>query len=173
MAELKVDNTLKLEQLKKSKEENLAKIEAQKEQKLKELELAKEKEKIKELTKQKNIEANSSIELAKINAKTIVEVKDKEFGFYKIVAIVALFMLFILLVLRYLHGVAKRKHEAHLKEQELNYQAYMSESKLKHENISKMLEIISDEKSDSAIKKEITKILTHNKSNLIEHKKKL
>jgi len=82
-----------------------------------------------------------------------------------------LFILFIWLLIHYLQALLKQKHEAYLKEQELNYKAYEQESKMKHENISKMLDIISDEKSDSAIKKEMTKILSHNKSSLITYKK--
>jgi len=172
MQELKNDTNLKLETIKKDKEEALAKIKAQKEQRIKELELNKAKAVELEKTKQKEIEANSSLELAKINSKTIVEVKEKETSLYKVIAIIVLFIVFIWLVIRYLQALSKRKHEEYLKEQELNYKAYEQESRMKHENISKMLDIISDENSDSAIKKEMAKILSHNKSNLIEYKKK-
>ena len=169
----KEDETkIKLAQMNLENAEKLEKIKAQKEQKIKELELAKAKEVEVQKTKQKIIEANNSLVLAKINSQTVVTVKEKEVSLYKVFAIILLFIVFVWLVIRYLHGVSKRKHEALIKEQELNYEAYVTESKLKHENISKMLEIISDEKSDPAVKKEITKILIHNKNNLIEHKKK-
>ena len=172
LAKMQGETKLKLVQMNLENREKLEQIKAQKEQKVKELELAKAKELEAQKTKQKIIEANSSLELAKINSQTVVAVKEKETNMYKVFAIILLFIIFIWLIIRYLHGVSKRKHEALIKEQELNYEAYVTESKLKHENISKMLEIISDDKSDPAIKKEISKILTHNKNNLIEHKKK-
>jgi len=172
LATMEDDTKVKLAQMNLKEQEKLAQIKAEKEQKIKELELAKAKEVEAQKTKQKIIEANNSLELAKINSKTVLAVKEKEVNLYKVFAIILLFIVFIWLIIRYLHGVSKRKHEALIKEQELNYEAYVTESKLKHENISKMLEIISDEKSDPAVKKEITKILTHNKNNLIEHKKK-
>jgi len=172
LEELKNNRNLKLETLKKEKEEALAKIEAQKEQKIKEIELNKAKIVQTEKTKQKEIEINSSLELAKIDSKTVVEIKEKEISLYKLIAIIVLFILFIWLLIHYLQALLKQKHEAYLKEQELNYKAYEQESKMRHENISKMLDIISDEKSDSAIKKEMTKILSHNKSSLITYKKK-
>ncbi len=172
LAKIEDDTKVKLAQMNLKEQEKLAQIKAEKEQKIKELELAKAKEVEAQKTKQKIIEANNSLELAKINSQTVVAVKAKEVNLYKVFAIILLFIVFIWLIIRYLHGVSKRKHEALIKEQELNYEAYVTESKLKHENISKMLEIISDEKSDPAIKKEISKILTHNKNNLIEYKKK-
>ncbi len=172
LAKIEDDTKVKLAQMNLKEQEKLAQIKAQKEQKIKELELAKAKEVEAQKTKQKIIEANNSLELAKINSQTVVAVKAKEVNLYKVFAIILLFIVFIWLIIRYLNGVSKRKHEALIKEQELNYEAYVTESKLKHENISKMLEIISDEKSDPVIKKEISKILTHNKNNLIEYKKK-
>ena len=171
---LKIDSQkeLNLKKLEAQKAENLAKIEAQKEQKIKELELQKAKEVELQRTKQKAIEANNSLELAKINSTTILEEKAKEVGLYKMVAIVVLFIVFIWLVIRYLQGVAKRRHEAYLKEQEFNYKVHLKEVEMKHKNIDKMLEIIKDNNSDPAIKKEMAKILSYNKNSLIEHKRK-
>jgi len=83
-----------------------------------------------------------------------------------------LILLIIWLILRYINQHAKRRHEAQLKEQEYNFQAYQEETKMKHQSIHKMLDIISSDSSDPSVKKEITKILTHNKSSLIEHKKR-
>jgi len=163
---------LNLKKMELEKEEKLAKIEAQKEQKIKELELKKAKELALLKTKQKQIEANSTIELAKINSKTILEAKEKETSLYKVVAIVAFLIILIWLLIRYLQDAAKRRHEAYLREQELNYKLQLKESELKHKNISTMLEIIKDEKSDPVIKKEMAKLIAHNKNSIIEHKSK-
>ena len=171
---LKIDyqNTIALEELQKKSQKELATINAQKEEKLKELEVQKATTLQAEATKQKAIEANKSIKLAEISQKTALVEKEKKFLLYKIVVFLLLFLLLVWLILRYINQHAKRKHEAYLKEQEYNFEAFKHESEMKHQNINKMLEIISDEKSDPNIKKEITKILSHNKGSLIEHKKR-
>jgi len=171
LKKLSYKKEIELTKIKLKNQENIAALKAKKEEKLKELELQKAKEIELQKTKQKAIEANNSLELAKIKSKTVIEVKEKETALYKLIAIVVLIIAFIWLVIKYLQGVAKRKHEAYLKEQELQFQAHIQESKLKHENISKMLDIIKDEKSDPAIKKEMAKLLTHNKNILINNKK--
>ena len=172
IALLNSQKELSLKKLELKKEENLAKIEAQKEQRIKELELKKAKELELLKTKQKQIEANSTVELAKINSKTILEVKEKETSLYKIIAIVTFLTILIWLFIKYLQNAAKRRHEAYLKEQELNYKLKLKENELKHKNISTMLEIIKDEKSDPVIKKEMAKLIAHNKNSIIEHKPK-
>ena len=171
---LKIDNKnkIELEELKNRTKENLATIDAKKEERLKELEVQKAKTLQAEKTKQKAIEANKSLELAQISQKSQLIEKEQEISLYKIVAFLLLFLLLVWLILRYINQHAKRKHEAYLKEQAYNFEAYKQESEMKHKNINKMLDIISDNTSDPAIKKEITKILSHNKGSLIEHKKK-
>jgi len=166
------DNKVELEKIKIRNLENLAKIEAQKEQKLKTLELEKAKAIEEQKTKQKLIDANSSKELAQIESQKVLKVKEKELSLYKIVAVIAFFAIIIWLIVHYLKTLAKQRHEAELKEKEYNFQAYTMELKQKHENISKMLDIISDKENDPNVKKEMAKILSHNKSSLIEHKKK-
>ena len=172
LSKIKNETKVKLMQISLANQEKLELIKAQKEERRQEIELEKAKDLEAQKTKQKIIEANNSITLAKIDSQTVVAVKEKELSLYKVFAIILLFIVFIWLIIRYLHGISKRKHEALMKEKELNYEAYINDTKYKHENISKMLEIIGDVKSDPAIKKEIAKILTHNKNNLIEHKKK-
>ncbi len=171
---LKIDykNKLALQELQKKSQKELATINAQKEVHLKKLEVEKAKTLHIEKTKQVAIEANKSLELAQIKQKSEIIEKEQEISLYKIIAFLLLFLLLVWLILRYINQHAKRKHEAYLKEQEYNFEAFKQESAMKHQNISKMLEIIGDEKSDPAIKKEITKILSHNKGSLIEHKKR-
>jgi len=172
LAQIDNEAKFKLQKLQNEKIEKLEKIKAQNEQKLKELEVKKVQIEQKEKSRQKEIEANSSIELAKINSKTVLEVENKKIAFYKMATIVLFFLFFIGLIIYYLRYLSKKRHEAYLKEQELKYKAYMEESRLKHENISKMLDIVASDKTDAAIKKEMTKILTYNRSKIIEHKKK-
>jgi len=172
LAKLNAQKEKEVAKLKAQKELEIAKINAQKEQKLKEMELLKIK-KEQELQKtQKELEANTSITLAKINANTVVEVQKEKSFLYKIALIVVAILFFIWLLFYYINKFSKRRQERYLKEQELNHKAYMEETKYKHQNISKMLDIIKDEKSDKEIKKELAKLLTHNKKNILEHKKK-
>jgi hypothetical protein len=163
-----------LENLESIKAKNLEKIEtirAQKEQKIKELEVKKAKAEALSKEKQLKIEANKSITLAQIASQKEISKAKEQSSFYKLTAIAIAIIALIWLLFYFLNKLSKRSHEAKLKEQELNFQAYMQESKLKHENLGKMLDIIKDENSDKEIKKEMTKLLSHNKKNLLEHKK--
>jgi preprotein translocase subunit SecG len=171
---LKIDykNKIALEETKNRSKEQLATIEAKKMEKLKELELQKAQHLASEKTKQIAIESNKSLQIAQITQKSKLAAKEQEVSLYKILAFFALILFIFWLILRYINQLSKRRHEAQLKEQEYNFEAYKQESQMKHENINKMLDIISSEKSDPSIKKEITKILSHNKGNLIEHKKR-
>ena len=163
-----------LENLESIKAKNLEKIEtirAQKEQKIKELEVKKVATEALSKEKQLKIEANKSITLAQIASQKEISKAKEQSSFYKLTAIAIAIIALIWLLFYFLNKQSKRSHEAKLKEQELNFQAYMQESKLKHENLGKMLDIIKDENSDKEIKKEMTKLLSHNKKNLLEHKK--
>jgi len=181
---LKMDysNKLELEKLKSKKEENLEsikaknlekieQIKAQKEQKIKELELQKALSEAKAKERQAILEANKSITLAQIKSEVEITKTKEKSSFYKLAIIAIAVIILLWLLFYFFNKFAKRRHEAMLKEQELNYQAYVQESKLKHENLGKMLDIISDKESDKEIKKEMTKLLHHNKKNLLEHKR--
>ncbi|HHD74589.1 MAG TPA: hypothetical protein ENL00_02015 [Nitratifractor sp.] len=165
-------NRITLEEAKNRSKAQLAAINAKKEERVKELELQKVQQLAAEKTKQDAIEANKSFKIAKITQESALASKEKEISLYKVLAFLAMILLILWLILRYINQLSKRRHEAQLKEQEYNFEAYKQESQMKHENINKMLDIISSENSDPSVKKEITKILSHNKSNIIEHKKR-
>ncbi len=170
---LKLNNShdIKLEELKAKEAKELAKLNAQKEQKLKEMEL-KSKEKLANLDLQKaKVDSNKSITIAQIEAKKELKIKEEESSFKKVAIVIIGLILIFLAILKYLSSLAKRRQEVELKEKELQHEAYMQDIKAKHEHISKMLDIISDEKSDKEIKKSMTKLLERGKSNLIEHKR--
>jgi len=170
---LKLNNShdIKLEELKAKEAKELAKLNAQKEQKIKEMEL-KSKEKLANLDLQKaKVDSNKSITIAQIEAKKELKIKEEESSFKKVAIVIIGLILIFLAILKYLSSLAKRRQEVELKEKELQHEAYMQDIKAKHEHISKMLDIISDEKSDKEIKKSMTKLLERGKSNLIEHKR--
>ncbi len=152
-------------------QEELAKIAAQKETKLKELELKKTQELTKAKLKTTQIEANKSIAIAALKKDALIAKTKEESSFKKSAIIIAAVLFVIFLFFYYFNKFSKRAHETRLKEQELQQQAYMEEMRLKQQNVAKMLEIISDEKSDKEIKKEMTKLLSYNKENLLEQKK--
>jgi hypothetical protein len=170
---LKLNNThnMKLEELKSKEAQNLAKLESQKEQKLKEMELKSKEELAKVELQKTKLESNKSITIANIEAKKEIKVKEEESSFKKIAIVIVGLILMFFAILKYLHSLSKRRHEVELKEKELQHEAYMQDIKSKHEHISKMLDIISDEKSDKEIKKSMTKLLERGKSNILEHKR--
>jgi len=161
-------NKVELQKLKNQNREKLAQIYAQKEQRIKELEVQKTKTLAASKEKEYQIEANKSITLAQIQSHQKIATKKEESSLYKTVAIIAAIILLALLAFYFINKYAKRKQETYLKEQEMHYKAYLQDSKLRHENIGKMLDIIKDKNSDKEIKKEITKLLTYNKKNLLE-----
>jgi hypothetical protein len=171
LQKLKNQNIENLESIKAKNLEKIETIKAQKEQKLKELEVKKAATEALSKEKQLKIEANKSITLAQIASQKEISKAKEQSSFYKLTAIAIAIIALSWLLFYFLNKQSKRSHEAKLKEQELNFQAYMQESKLKHENLGKMLDIIKDENSDKEIKKEMTKLLSHNKKNLLEHKK--
>ena len=169
--ELTNAHTIKLEELKVKKEEALAKISAQKEQKLKEIEAKTKQELSKNRLKEAQIEQNRTITIAQIEAKNQLKVKKEESNLYKILGVLFALVIIFGIIFKFLNSLAKRRHEVLLKEKELEHQAYLQDMKAKHEHISKMLEIISDENSDKEIKKSLTKLLEGGKNNLIDYKK--
>ena len=171
LATLKAKQQEKLATLTAKHQEELAKIAAQKEAKLKELELKKAQELAQAKIKATQIEANKSVAIAALKKEALIAKTKEESSFKKSAIITAAVLFVIFLFFYYLNKFSKRSHDARLKEQELQQQAYIEEAKLKHQNIAKMLEIISDEKSDKEIKKEMAKLLSYNKKNLLEHKK--
>jgi len=171
MLKLKNTHDMKLEELKSKEAQNIAKLNAQKEQKLKEMELKSKEELAKVELQKAKLESNKSITIANIEAKKEIKVKEEESSFKKIAIVIIGLIILLLAILKYLHSLSKRRHEANLKEKELQHEAYMQDIKSKHEHISKMLDIISDEKSDKEIKKSMTKLLERGKSNILEHKR--
>ncbi len=158
---------LDLEKLKANNAESLAKIEAQKSKKLKEIELNKKIIEEKTALKKSEIESNKSIKIAKIKSQEAIEIKKEESLFYKIALIILFFILIFWIIFKYISLQSKKRQELVLKEKELNHQAYMEDLKSKHKHIDKMLDIISDEKSDKEIKKSMAKMLERGKNNLL------
>ncbi len=171
------------------KEIELAKVESQKAISLNEKELAKEKsihdkeialakletqelisENEKKLTETKALN-EKEVALAKLASES--QQNDKDLEFYKLIAmIVAGVLILILLVIYFIHR-RNKAIELKLHEEELMHQKYLEASKQHNEHVKKMLDIVTDEKTDKGIKKEIVRLLKEQgkQGNLIEHKK--
>jgi len=158
---IKNQNTKDLTKLQLQKDIELAKIQADKEQRVKEIDSQIAKTTAISLNRQKEIEANASIRVATIESNTQIVTSQNRISLYKNIAIVSSIIFIIWLIFYYINKASKRRHEARLKEQELNHKAYIEETKLKHQNIEKMLEIIGDKDSDKEIKKDMSKLLVH------------
>ena len=174
-------NKQKIKELESQTQEKLAQIKANKEQKIKELETnAKIKQKeleaktaiTKEQQKTEQLKAQSSakVEIAKADSKSKELAVKEHSSTIKTISFIIFFIVAIWLLIRYLDKASKRRHEAQLKEKELQQQAYMEETKLKHESLNKMLDIISDPKHDAEVKKDVSKLLTNSSKFLLDNK---
>ena len=159
-----------LAEIKGKKEKDLAIIESQKLEKLKKLELNSKKDLANIELKKSQIESNKSIAITNIKSQTELKIKKEENSFYKVAVILLALVLVIWLIFKYLSVLAKKRSEQELKERELNHQAYIEDLKLKQQNISKMLDILSDKDSDKDVKKSISKLLERGKGNILERK---
>ncbi len=163
-------NKLELEKLKEGSVTKLATIDASKEQRLKELEIKSKKELANIELKKSIVDSNKTLSIESIKSQTELKIKEKESSFYKVATIMLALILIVWLIFKYLSLIAKRKHEEKLREKELQQEVYLEDLKLKHQNISKMLDIIGDENSDKDVKKAIAKLLDKGRGNILENK---
>ena len=165
-----VNETLELQKLIGANQVTLAKIEAEKVQQLKSLELEQSKVKAQEaaalqeskLAYEKELQ---SMKLEQEKALTMAQEKrllsnqDNQNRFYQTVLIVGtLLVLLVLLLLLWIHRKNKAQ-EAKMHEETLRHEEFMQASQQHHEKITKMLDIVVDEKTDKNVKKELVKLL--------------
>lgn len=164
------NETLELQKLVGANQIALAKIEAEKLQQLKTLELeqtklqAHEASQLQEskLAYEKELQGMKLAqekELALLQEKRLLSNQGSQNRLYQIVIIVsALLVLLILLLWLWIHKKNKA-HEAKIHEASLRHKEFMQASQQHHEKVTKMLEIVVDEKTDKNIKKELVKLL--------------
>ena len=164
------NKTLELQKLIGANQIALAKIEAEKVQKLKTLELESSKVqseesiklKEKQIAHEKEVEAMKLAqekEIALIQEKRLLSNQDNQNNLYMIMLVVGtLVVLLILSLLLWMHR-KNRAQEAKMHEETLRHEEYMQASQQHHEKITKMLDIMVDEKTDKDTKKELVKLL--------------
>lgn len=164
------NETLELQKLVGANQIALAKIESEKLQQLKTLELeqtklqAHEAAKLQEskLAYEKELQGMKFAqekELTLIQEKRLLSNQGNQNRLYQIVIIVStLLVLLGLLLLLWMHKKNKA-HEAKIHGDSLRHEAFMQASQQHHEKITKMLEIVVDEKTDKNVKKELVKLL--------------
>lgn len=165
-----VNETLELQKLVGANQITLAKIEAEKLQQLKLLELeqtklqAQERSKLEEskLAYEKELQGMKLAqekELALLQEKRLLSNQDEQSRLSQIVIFVTtLLVLLILLLWLWMHKKNKA-HEEKMQKESLRHEEFMQASQQHHEKITKMLDIVVDEKTDKNVKKELVKLL--------------
>lgn len=165
-----VNETLELQKLIGANQIALAKIEAEKVQQLKTLELEQSKVQAQESSKlqeqkiayEKEVEAMKLAqekEITLIQEKRLLSNQDNQNSLYQTILIVGtVVILLILLLLLWVHRKNKAQ-EVKMHEDTLRHEEFMQASQQHHEKITKMLEIVVDEKTDKNVKKELVKLL--------------
>ncbi|MDM5262859.1 hypothetical protein PF327_01475 [Sulfurovum sp. XTW-4] len=164
------NETLELQKLVGANQIALAKIESEKLQQLKTLELeqtklqAQEAAKLQEskLAYEKELQGMKLAqekELTMLQEERLLSNQGNQNRLSQIILIVStLLVLLILLLLLWIHKKNKA-HETKMHEASLRHEEFMQASQQHHEKVTKMLEIVVDEKTDKNIKKELVKML--------------
>ena len=167
---IEMNETLELQKVIGANQVALAKIEADKAETLKTLELEQSKVKAREAVKleeqkiayEKETQAMKLAqekELALLQEKRLLANQDNQNSLYETVLVVsALLILLILLLLLWIQR-KNRAQKAKMHEETLRHEAFMQASQQHHEKITKMLDIVVDEKTDKNVKKELVKLL--------------
>ncbi|NPA50862.1 MAG: hypothetical protein GXO02_04455 [Epsilonproteobacteria bacterium] len=154
--------------------EKLEKIRAQNELKIKELEAKKAKEIAKSQIEIAKIKAQNELKKSQLEKEERLQKEKEKILLYKILGAIAIFgIIFIGLIIFFIKR-SKYKHQLELQKAKHSHEAWLHSTKIHHEQVQKMLDIISDENSPQELKKEMVKILENHKKNhkkLIELKK--
>ena len=173
LAEIEARKAERLKKLETQRAETVARLEAEQNQKVKALEL--------EQTRSTNA-ANTQIAASKSQADIAIEkerqthalVRQKEqIGFYKQLLIAGIVLLLLLMLLLYFLYRHRQNLKLKLHEETLRHQSYLEASRHHHAKITKVLEIIADDGTDKALKKELTMLLKESGENptiLLENK---
>ena len=165
-----VNETLELQKLIGANQVALAKIEAEKVQQLKAMELEQSKVKAAEeanlqeskLAYEKELQSMKLAqekELMMVQEKRRLANQDNQNRFNQTLLIVGtLIVLLVLLIWLWIHRKNKAQ-EAKIHEETMRHEEFMQASQQHHEKITKMLDIVVDEKTDKNVKKELVKLL--------------
>jgi len=159
LAEIEARKAERLRQLETQQAEAVARLEAEKQQKLKALEL-------------RQIESTNTAntQIAKARAQTDLAIEKErqaresarqkeQIAFNRQLLIAGISAVLLLMLLFYL--LYRHRHNVKLKlqEEELRHKAWLEASRQHHEKVTKVLDILADEKTDKHVKKELTKLL--------------
>lgn len=165
-----VNETLELQKLIGTNQVALARIEAEKLQQLKAMELEQVKVKATEeaslqeskLAYEKELQSMKLAqekELMMAQEKRKLANQDNQNRLYQTLLIVGtLLVLLVLLIWLWIHRKNKAQ-EAKIHEETMRHEEFMQASQQHHEKITKMLDIVVDEKTDKNVKKELVKLL--------------
>jgi len=165
-----VNETLELQKLVGANQIALAKIEAEKQQQLKTLELEQLKLQAQEAAKMQESKLAyekelQSMKLAQEKALTLAQEErllsnqDSQNRLYQMAMIVGMVLIVLVLLLLWWIHKKNKAHEDKMHEETLRHEEFMQASQQHHEKITKILEIVVDEKADKSVKKELVKLL--------------
>ena len=139
--------------------EKMATIEAEKDKSLKRIEL--EKIKYENQTKKeiRISELSSSATIEKEKQKYDVKIAIEEMKLHKQYLLASMVALLVVLLLIFLLHRRNSKLKIKLHEDKLNHEAKMQESRHYHEKVTKTLDLLADEKTGKALKKELIVML--------------
>jgi len=112
-------------------------------------------------------------EIALIKEKSQIEGQDKKIKFYIMIALMVVGVILFIILIIYLIHRRNKKTELKLQEDGFRHEEYIEASKQHNEHVKKMLDIITDENADKAVKKEIVRLLKEQgkQGNLVEYKR--
>ncbi len=139
--------------------EKMATIEAEKEKSLKMIELEKIKHENQTRKEIRISELSSSAMIEKEKQQYGVKIAIEEMKLHKQYLLVSIFALLIVLLLIFLLHRRNNQLKIKLHEDKLNHEAKMQESRHYHEKVTKTLDLLADEKTGKALKKELIVML--------------
>ncbi len=155
----KIEEHIALTAMQAKHQETLSSIAAQKETTLKQLEL--EKSKSADQTRQAIIasENQRKIAIEKERQRSEIILEKEHSALYQQYLIAGVILFILLIGLIYLIHRRNQHLKLKLHEDELRHKEYMLSSRQHHERINKTLEILADQSTDKALKKELVKLL--------------
>jgi glutamate/tyrosine decarboxylase-like PLP-dependent enzyme len=174
LAEIEARKAEKLKQLEAQRTMTVAQYEAQKAQKIKALELEQTRNTNAAQTQIAKTKAQTKLAIEKERQSTAIAHQKEQIAFYRQLTVVVSILMVLLMGLIYLLYRHRQTLKLKLHEEELRHQAYLEASRRHHEQVTKILDILTNDNTDKALRKELTKLLgTQNNYDtaLLENKK--
>ena len=159
LAEIEARKAERLQKLAARRAETLARLEAEKTRHLKALEVEAVRHATQAQTQIATTKAQADITIEKERQVVALATHQEQIAFYNRLLWGGLGGMVVLVGMLYLFWLQKKQLKLQLHQDELRQQAWLEASRQHHEKITKLLEIIADDRTDKSLKKELTKLL--------------